>query len=343
MKIFNIFKRLGLKSRGFLIALLSLSILSCGSEVIVSSGITGTGIVVGTISGFGSIIVNGVHYNIDNADIDANGTIFSNLSREQQQQVLAVGMVVRLKTTDNGDGTGDAESVVYDAAIKGPILADPIPLTDPNLKQITVLGQTVEISALSTEFEATSFDIIKLNDVVEISGFVDQNGMIKATLVKKEADFMPGEDVEVELHGFIAALDIAAGSFTLDNLSIQFDDNTELKDGLQLADGLQVEVKGVYQGGSSLLAEKIEAGDSEKKEIENASGEVKLQGLVANLDSAAFTFELNGVTVDYSQVEVGTTAGLANDVEVEVRGEIANNVLLISKLEIDSEDSEDDD
>jgi hypothetical protein len=206
MKLYQIFQHRGLNSRGLLIALLSLSILSCGSEVIVSSGITGTGIVVGTISGFGSIIVNGTHYNIDNADIDANGVIFSNLSQAEQQQVLAVGMVVRLKATDNGDGTGDAESVVYDASIKGPVLADPVPQTDPNQKELLVLGQTVEISALTTQFVNTSFSMIARNDVVEISGFINQAGNIKATLVKKEdGEFQPGEDTEVELHGMISA------------------------------------------------------------------------------------------------------------------------------------------
>ena len=345
MKILNIFQQLGFKRRSLLIVLLSLSILSCGSEVIVVSGITGTGIVVGTITGFGSIIVNGVHYNIDNASIDANGVAFSNLSKTEQQQVLAVGMVVRLKATDNGDGTGDAESVVYDASIKGPVLEAPVPQTDPNLKVITVLGQQIEINALTTSFKdfvGNGFDVIAQNDIVEVSGYIDQSGNIKATLVKKEDDFQPGENTEVELHGVISDLDLTAGSFTLKNLNVEYDSSTEFKDGLQLANGLQVEVKGLYQGSTTVVAEKIEADDSEKEEIENAKGEVKLQGLVVNLNTAALTFELNGVTVDYSQV-AASAAGLVDDAEVEVRGEVSNGVLVITKLEIDSEDGDKDD
>ncbi len=328
--------------RSILASAFGLLLISCGSEVVVVSGITGTGIVVGTITGFGSIIVNGVHYNIDNADIDANGQPYSNLTPQQQQQVLAVGMVVRLRATDNGDGTGEASSVVYDAAIKGPVL-DVVPsLTDITIKQMTVLGQTVEISSVSTRFEDFSgigFDLISAGAVVEISGYVDQQGTIKATLVEKKDEVQPGNQVEVELHGMIS--DLQSDRFILNNQLVLLNNDTEIHDGLTLQSGEPVEVKGFYQTDGTVIAKEIESDESDREEIKNAEGEVRMQGLVSDLDTVNFRFYLNGIEVDYSAVS--TVTGLVNDVEVEVRGEMDNGILVLTRIEVDSEGEDSDD
>ena len=323
--------------RSLLVSLFSLAIVSCGAAI-VTSGISGTGIVVGTVTAFGSIWVNGVEYNIDNASFDVNGAALSGVEGQNQ---LSIGMVVKLQATDNGDGTGVATTVVYDASIKGPILTEPaVPVSgNTNLKEMTVVGQTVVISKISTKFEGgIDFSTIKMNDIVEVSGFVDAQGAIKATLVKKEGEYVPGMGTEIELHGVISNLDTVNQSFMLNNQPANFNDATELKKLTTLADGLQVEVKGVYQADNSVLVSQIKLESSEKEEIENSTGEVRLQGLVSALDEVNFTFTLEGVTVDYSKVNAGSTAGLVDGVRVEIRGEVTNGVLVLTRLEVDNEE-----
>ena len=95
--------------RALIISALSFSVLSCGVETIIAAGISGTGIVVGAITGFGSIIVNGVHYDIDEASFDVDGTAFNGV---EGQSNLEIGMIVQLNATTYDDGTGVATSVV---------------------------------------------------------------------------------------------------------------------------------------------------------------------------------------------------------------------------------------
>jgi len=71
----------------------------------------------GTISGFGSVIVNGVRYNTNSATFTIDGVSGS-------QSDLSVGDVVVLQGTVNDDGTSPtATSVTFDDAVEGPISA----------------------------------------------------------------------------------------------------------------------------------------------------------------------------------------------------------------------------
>ncbi len=317
--------------RGLLVSLLSLSLLSCGSEVVVLSGITGTGIVVGTVTAFGSIWVNGVEYDIDTADFDVNGTALTGVEGQQQ---LQIGMVVRLDATDNGDGTGVATNVIYDEAIQGPVLDVPsIPASgDIHKKEMTVLGQTVVIDETGTSFIGTNFTTIKQNDIVEVSGYVDQSGNILATLVKLKGTYNPEQGVAVEMHGVISNL--TATDFSMNGVTIGYNANTQLEDMNALENGLLVEVKGQYQADGSVLAETIEGEDDDRETIESSSGDISLQGLVSGLDTANSRFQLNGITVDYSTIASTLAASLADGLEVEVEGEMTDGILHITKLEL---------
>ncbi len=323
--------------RSLLVSLLGLAMVSCGTAI-VTAGISGTGIVVGTITAFGSIWVNGVEYNIDNASFDVDGTRLTGLAGQKR---LSEGMVVKLQASDSGNGKGVAKTVVYSASIKGPVetlSTNPV-AGNTNLKQMTVVGQTVVISKISTRF-AGGFDFttINVNDIVEISGFVDANGTIKATLVKKEGQLTTGKTTHVELHGAVSLVSGNAGSsFMLNNQLVNYDNNT-VGVGL-LSQGAKVEVIGNYsQLGQPVQATLIKQEASEQQEIENSTGEVRLQGLVSDLKTAVSTFKIDGVVVNYSNINSTATAGLKEGVQVEINGKVdSNGVLVLSQLEIDHE------
>jgi hypothetical protein len=328
--------------RILIIGLLSLSILSCGGEAIISAGISGTGIVYGVINGFGSIFVNGVEYDIDQASIDVDG------SPSVGQNKLALGMVVRLDATDNGDGTGLATTVIYDDAIEGPIEGAPVlSTTNKNLKTLNILGQTVLIDAASTTFTIDngtvfSFDTIASGDVVEVSGFTDFNSsMIIATRVEKKVG-QQNAPVVVELHGVIDSVGtdtITVQGVTVDIASIGDSDLTDLdRQGLKV--GVHVEVNGFYLGPLSIQASHIEGEDDDLQKLTSATGLVSLQGIVSEYTHGDDYFKLNGIVVDISGIASSITMLLKEGIQVQVKGQYAGTDLIAQELAIRSGDAE---
>src|SRR6267378_7898334 len=119
-------------------AALAALVAACGGGSGMSSTTTptptGTAPVMatGTITGFGSIFVNGVHFQTTSATIHKNGQVVA-------QSALKVGEIARIKgSKNNSDGTGNADNVDVDENVAGPI-ATIVGNT------LTVLGQTVKI------------------------------------------------------------------------------------------------------------------------------------------------------------------------------------------------------
>lgn len=302
------------------------SLVACGASTILSAGISGTGIVVGVLTGFGSIFVNGVEYDVDTAEFEIDGQPFDDAAVAQSN--LAVGMVVRLEATDNGDGTGTAVRVVYDDSVEGPIQSMPSQVgNDPNLLEFTVLGHTVRVDQFETSFDDTSFDQLDVNQVVEISGFVDGANRIVATRVEYKSDFQPGSTV-VEIRGTVENLSV--DRFDLGGFSVGFDGNTELKDVTSLTDGLNVEVKGVYQASGTIQATKIEAEEGTEEELSGSEGNVELQGVIYSFISAS-EFFVNGVPVDASGLSASAQGALADGAEVEVKGQMNGDGVLVAE------------
>jgi hypothetical protein len=321
-------KLFGFKFQRLLLAsLLSMAVLSCGSETVaVTAGISGTGIVVGVITAFGSIYVNGVKYDVDSASFDVDG----NTSATQDD--LSVGMLVRLEASDNGDGTGTATTVVYDDAIEGPVshIVD-----NGQQKEFTILGQTVVVDATSTSFDGKAFADFAENDLVEVSGFVDSTAnKIIATRIELKGSYPT--DTEVEIRGVVSSpLDPGTSfvlhGFTVDITTATFDD---LEQGL--AEGALVEVKGLLTGASTIQATHVEGEDDDQESLTSGSGSLSLQGVVAQLDSVADTFSVNGVSVDASGLDATLTDQLADGIEVEVEGNLESGVLVAQSLEFRS-------
>lgn len=324
--------------RFILAALVSISILSCGGEVaLISAGISGTGIVMGVITGYGSIFVNGIEYDIDTATIDIDGNPASGKTD------LVLGMVVQMDAIDNGDGTGVAVSVIYDDIIEGPISSSPVVSTlDADVKHLTILGHTIQINAAATTFygNGLTFNNIAKDDVVEVSGFEDP-GQHKIIATRVERKTGNAGVIPVEIHGVIQGLN--PNNFTLNNIvvdtsSLTKADLIDLPNGLQ--DGLLVEVNGTYQSAtSSIVAVTIEGEDDDVAKLANAGGELYLEGLVSALTPAA-DFELNGIMVDASAIDSSIKSQLKNGFQVQVRGENSTGTLIADHLEIRTSEAE---
>jgi len=178
---------------GIPVLLLAFLAFSCGSAYFAGGGTGGTGISTGTVSGFGSVVVNDVHFHTDNEVAPgfltkkmSNG---ADSSRGMDRDVFAVGMVV---TVRHGTDDNNAQVIEYRHNLLGPIAvkasgADNI---------VEILGQGVVVD------DAAVFATLNRNDVVEVSGFVDNAGRVRAVYVSRAS--RPVNEFEVK--GFVSGL-----------------------------------------------------------------------------------------------------------------------------------------
>lgn len=197
----------------YLIAGLVLAVLSAcggGGVALLADGIGGTGITsVGRITGFGSVYVNGVHFNTD-------GATFTRDDNGATQQEFRVGEIVKVEGRVNADGkTGVATKVVYADTLEGPVTRA------VQGKSIEILGQTVLVDNLTVLHGFKTLADLEEGNIVEVSGFIDAQGRIEASsLSLQQVAFEAGIVLEVE--GEISQLDTQRQTFKIGELDIQY-------------------------------------------------------------------------------------------------------------------------
>ena len=144
--------------QSFAVAVAVALLAACGGGGDSDSSTSTTQTVIGTISSFGSVVVNGVRFG------DATASVRMNDATATRDQ-LRVGMVVQVRGRINADGTGVANSIQYNGCVQGPITA-----MNQVRNTVTVLGQTVKTD------DDTVFDGITLRDPngdgLEVEGYV---------------------------------------------------------------------------------------------------------------------------------------------------------------------------
>lgn len=277
-------------------------------------------VVRGSIDGFGSVIVNGVRYETDQATISVNDT-------EGAQSDLSVGQIVTLYANSNGN-RNVADDIIYDLDLKGPVAN-----IDATANTFTVLGQTVLVSNL-TSYKGVTWPLTA-GQSVEVSGYVKGNELVASFVELNDVN-----DTEVELRGVIANLNETAQTFDIGSQTISYTTTTELDlEGQALANDLQVEVEGNLVNGV-FTATEIEADDETLPD----GVEIELAGALYDFNGDAKTFTVNGTPVTWNNqtdFDDGTSAAnLADDVSVEVEGVVnANGVLVAEDIEIEDDAS----
>ncbi len=306
----------------------------------VSAGIGGTGIVSGTITGFGSVHVNGNRYDTSSSQFIVDGASGAGIGQDD----LAVGMVVRLEVeTQDGAYTGKALKVIYDDEIEGPVAAVSIPVDGG--RTFSVFGKTIAIDETKTIFEDTSFTQIGMEgdpnvpDIVEVSGFRSpaSSGVdIVATYVKFRDDLIPGS-TQVELRGAIKNLSGTPPdeNFQIDGTGPDIFTNaaTELDvPGDVLVEDLYVEVKGVIQNDLSVIADEVEYED---EDFDENVDDISLQGIVSGFTDIDADFFIGAQRVNARDARISPEGAIvANGVEVEVEGEIVGGTLIADEVEL---------
>jgi hypothetical protein len=295
-----------------------------GAAPAAPSATSQSSVVSGTITGFGSVYVNGVHF-------DTRGATFSKDNAPAVQSDLRVGQVVKLRGRVDSNGTsGSAESVSQNDNVEGPISG-----IDAANSKFVVLGQTVLVdgdTSFDDSISPASLQGLKVNDQVEVSGMVAANGDILATRVELRR---PGQ-TQLEVVGKVSAHDAAAKKFNINALvvnyaSAQLDGFT----GGQPNNGDLVEAKGnVLNAAGELVATKVEIENNEPRNADR-NDKREIEGLITRYVSAT-DFDVAGrkVTTNAQTIyEGGTASDLKLDARVEVEGPLdAAGVLVAVKV-----------
>lgn len=288
-------------------------------------GITRTGVAVGPIIGFGSVIVNGVTY-------DTSSTTFTKDGLPATQDDFAVGQVVLVKGSVDDNGTNaTADSVEFDDVVEGPVSSH-----NTTTGEFIVLGQTVRIVP-STSFDDTPACPADLTGAVavEVSGLADANGVIEATRIECRDGTWNGI---LEVNGLVSGHNAGAQTFMINTLEVDYSgaavDN--FPTGI-INNGDPVEAKGTVITGNTLDATRVEYKGNRFATDDGDFAEI--EGFITRFDSAT-DFDVSGLpvtTTSSTTFEGGTAADLNLNLKVEVDGDFnANGVLVATKVDIKS-------
>ncbi len=164
------------------------------------TGSTKTLFATGAISGFGSVIVNGVRY-------DTTGTEVRVEDRPGSLSELRVGQVIRLEAEVDDRGQARARRIDEDHLLSGTVQSV-VALAGT----VTLAGQVVWVDD-DTSFDDSivggSLSGMAVGDRIEVHGFAGSNGQARATRLER-AD---STETEVEVTGLVASLDTTARRF----------------------------------------------------------------------------------------------------------------------------------
>jgi hypothetical protein len=310
---------------------------ACGGSGTQTAGIDRGGVatpvsVVGPITGFGSIVVNGVHYAVDKASVVVDGDPGGVSDLELGQIVTVVG------ERDASGATGTANQVLFQTNVRGPVAA-----LDTASSEITVLDHTV-ITDSSTVFDLgtlpAAFGSLRVGDLVSVSGFVSAHGAIQATRIKS-VDSSSG----LLAFGVVSNLDVGLLHFDLGALVVDYS-QAQLIEGFASggpSNGDRVVVKGASTAPSgALLARELRRADDDAIP---SGREAEVEGLITRFASST-DFDVGGRAVTTSastQYQGGGASALALNVRVEVEGTTdANGVIVASAIGIEAGPGADD-
>ncbi len=300
-------------------------VVSCGGGV--DSGGTGApaaSYASGPITGFGSVIVNGVHFDDRSASVsDADGNA---KTRDDLRLGMTTNVFGSAITVDgSGNDTSTATSIVFGSEILGPLSA-----SDPAARTLTVLGQTVDISS-TTVFDAALIGgqaALLPGDIVEVYAHLDvATQHYAATRVERKAGALA-----FRLRGIVSGLDTAAKTFAIGATRISYAGTAYVP--ATLADGRFVRVLlALAPSGGSWNAIAVVDGTQPIADRDQAT----IKGLVSAFTSNT-QFSVNGTPVDgrAAQFPAGSE-GLGLGTRVEVEGTTAAGVLVATVVTLVSD------
>ena len=303
---------------------------ACGSSGSASASASGAGsgagsgsaLASGTITGFGSVYVNGKKFETEGASVSVDGQSLRPCTVSPSDHCgLHEGMTVKVSGSFSGS-SHRATTIVQEDTVEGPITA-----VDVANSRFTVLGQTVLVDETTTFDSGVSLANLVVDDIVEVSGFIKSEGIIAASFIERKAGTGCGVD-GCEIKGVVKNHTHATTRFEIGGLTVIYDRDGTLSD-TTISDmpapdgsnwnGLFVEVKGAELAGTTLTATKVE--------LENDGPGINMD----ELEVEGFVTQAGIPSGNIIEFTIGTTP-VRTTVNTEFRGGTVEEIVAGAKM-----------
>jgi len=312
----------------------ALAITACGGGGSADSGTattssSGSAFAAGAITGFGSVIINGVRFDDSRASVtDDDGVAHRN-------DELRLGMMAEVESagilSDSSGSHSVAKSIRFGSEIVGPVTS-----IAADGSSLVVLGETVQVNA------ATLFDdrlvgglaaLVAGISVVEVHGVLDvTTGVYTATRIepKTNAAFFKLRGVVSNIDKTAHTFKIGTGTETISYDAIAASVPAALDNGLLVRVRLQTtEVAGQWIA-TAVVSAVRKLDDHDEAELEGT--------ITASTFATDKKFSVNGIAVDASGATFPNgTAGIVLGGRVEVHGSAVNGVVLATRVTVETE------
>ena len=293
-------------------------------------GLEGTGTTIdtlasGPITGFGSIIVNGVHYDVSGVsgdklkDLGGGGRTNANLK---------LGMVVEVAASaiDNSSGTPRATASRVRVA---PELLGPVGSVNLAAGTLVVMGQTVRVTNATRLDERFTNGLGDVTGVVEVFGYFDP---ARGQYVASRVESRSGSITRYVVRGPVSAL--SAQTFSINGQAFSYSGPASAA-GLSEGGYARVEMETRQSGEGRWVV----SGSNNGAPLRSDATEAELKGRITTYNVATpGLFSVNGVPVDASVLVNSLPAGLALGVRVEVEGALRSGTLVARKVQVEEDD-----
>jgi hypothetical protein len=288
-----------------------------GSSSPATGSTSGSAASSGTVTGFGSVFVNGKRF-------DTSGSSFTVDGQSGSQGDLKLGMTVTVTGSFNGDQRS-ASTVQQKDAVEGlvqSIAADRLSLV--------VMGQTVLVDSTTLIDDSNGLNgnigNLAAGDFVEVNGHIRPDGVIQATFIEKKL-----VGVTPEVRGVVSLHDATAKTFKIGNLTVDY--STSLIDDMPTPsgsnwNGLFVEIKGTNFNSvtTTLVATKVER---ENQGFGNNMDEFEVEGFVTQVVGVGdfFIGTTHVQTTPSTEFRGGTIDEIVVGAKLSAEGRLADGIL----------------
>ena len=276
----------------------------------------------GTISGFGSVIVNGVRFD------NSTATVSDDEGQAAAADNLRLGMRVEIQGgAVHDDGTGpraEASAIRFGSELVGRVSA-----LDATAKSLVIVNQTVLVTDTTVIDDrlAGGFAGITVGSVLEVHGTRDATtGTITATRIEPVAAV-----ASFKLRGPVANLDTTAKTFTIGAALVSYAGVTSVP--TNLANGVVVRVRvQPAQVAGAWVATRLDAAGPRVDDADAA----EIEGSITTFTSST-SFSVDGIAVDASKATFPNgTAGIVLGARVEVHGTSSNGVVTATEVKVET-------
>jgi Domain of unknown function (DUF5666) len=284
----------------------------------------------GPITGFGSVVINGMRFaTVGSSIADDDGAALNSSN-------LRLGSVVHVEGMSDNVANGTAGTIVVTPALLGAV--DNV---DANNTFLTVLGRKVSVNASTNYYNAATGLYVTLaamatGSYVEVHGLVQADGSFLATLIEQRT-----AQAAFRMRGQITSLDTVNKTFVMGALTVNY--NTAAITGV-LANSAWVKVQATTAPAlgtltaTAVLTQTAQAGGGASGLLTGvaSSSVMKLKG-VATGAPIANSITLAGVNVSLTNAiyQGGTAASIAAGTALEIKGTWNGTALLATVVEFE--------